>query len=271
MLEAFGAVLIDLFHFVFPTNVDQVKNQVPLLTSRSPVVDAKAATRIAALPIASHLLTAGETAYIIKPNVPCFKRPILAFDSRVGSFSFGNSVTVSTVEGQFAYVSSSTCAGWIDRNMMTYQKSEVFPHLQSGQIYTADDKETIKIRAWLKDECDGASLYLSLQPIEHILYELSARGICPNWSNERPRRPGVWQNLLKGKPRVRIGIEPKTGSIMEYHRDDRTGVLAFVEAVHPDDSIVIQSVGREREGEYLVDSFSERQWRELRAVFISIT
>ena len=39
--------------------------------------------------------------------------------------------------------------------------------------------------------------------------------------------------------------------------------------MHPDESIVVESVGKEVDGEFLIETLTPTQWRELRPVFIS--
>jgi hypothetical protein len=56
---------------------------------------------------------------------------------------------------------------------------------------------------------------------------------------------------------------------MEYFTDDNGGVLSYVAAVHPDQSIVIQNVGAKTPGEYQEVTLSQAVWREFRPVFIS--
>lgn len=198
-------------------------------------------------------------------------RSVVAFDSRVGTLPYGSEIIVSVVEGKSAYVTHGSTVGWVMGSDFTYNRDEVFPRLDSGKVYTAESTETKLIRSHLRDECDGGTLYIPLQATEYMLYELQLRNITPQWPLTRPRLPGSWQGQLKGRPRTHIGVVPKTGTVMEYYTDAKVGMLGFVEAVHPDETIVIKSVGKEREGQYLVETLTEEVWRELRPVFISFT
>lgn len=264
MLEAFWAVIVDLFYFVFPakSTFKEVSDKTPSLLVAQPALPTEPA---------AHSLLAGDTAYVVSSTAACYARPILAFDTKVGMFLYGEELTVTMKEGKFSYVRSSALAGWVATTDISYSKHDIFARLESGVVYPADSFETIKIRRFLKDECDGGALFLPLQPTEFVLYELAIRRRVLKWPTERPRLPGSWQVLLKGRPQCRIGIEPKTGSVMEYYKDTKTGVLAFVEAVHPEQSIVVRSVGVRQEGEYLVETLPLSTWRELRPVFISFT
>ena len=264
MIEAAWEVIIDLFRFVFPIEVKAASKSQPI-----PAKETHCGISSISVPPAHKTLVTGETAHIIKANSICFARPILAFDTRLGYFLFGELVTVALVEGQFAYVVTQTLSGWVDVRDISYRKEEVFPELVLKKKYTAGDVETVTMRHWLTDECDGGALYLALQPAEFILYQLKIRKIDLVWPAQRPRTAGIWQSILKGKPRVHISIEPKTASIMEYYKEDKSAVLAFLAAVHPDESIVVESVGKEVEGEFLVETLTSAQWRELRPVFIS--
>ena len=264
MIEAVLEVIVDLFRFVFPINTNLSAKS--LLAPTKEILTSVKNVPVLVLPKA---LITGETAYITKANSACFLRPILAFDTRLGYFSFGDSVTVALVEGQFAYVATQTLSGWVEARNISYNKEDVFPQLVLKKRYTADDVETVTIRHWLTDECDGGALYLALQPAEFILYQLKIRKVGLKWPALRPRSAGSWQSILKGKPRVHISIEPKTASVMEYYKEDKSAVLAFVAAVHPDESIVVESVGKEVDGEFLIETLTPTQWRELRPVFIS--
>jgi hypothetical protein len=268
MLEAFWAVLVDLFHFVFPSRTQTVTISRALqpVIKQEIIVPPKATVPMVQSPFVS-----GQTAFIKVDNTKINHRPIVAFDSRVGTLPYGAEVMVSLVERKSAYVTHGTTVGWVSGADVTYNRDEVFPRLVSGQVYTAEQVETQLIRAHLRDECDGGTLYLPLQPTEYILYELLLRNVSPQWPLARPRLPGSWQVHLKGRPRTHIGVVPKTSTVMEYNTEKKVGMLSFVEAVHPDETIVIRSVGKEKDGQYLVETLTEEAWQELRPVFISCT
>ncbi|HEY0964193.1 MAG TPA: SH3 domain-containing protein [Candidatus Paceibacterota bacterium] len=261
MLAALIEVLIDLFYFVFP---QKGSTEVPLL---------KAPPQAEPLSILTERRSEvlRETAvhgFISAETAVCYTRPVMAFDTSVGVLPYGTKVSVLAREGRFAHIEYGHLSGWVDAHLLTEEAQVVYPHLLSGTVYGSDASETIKIRRLINDECAGGALCMPLQPIEHLLYELLLRTIQVPWHDDRPRMPGHLHTLLRGRRGVRMGIEPKTGSLMEFSGPKR-GVVAWVDAVHPDETLVIRSVGKEREGEFLIETISKADWRELRPVFIS--
>lgn len=264
MLQAFWAVLTDLFHFVFPV---KVRADRPVTLPEPPT--ATAGVLLSPPKPRGVSLESGSEGYVAVDETLLYSRPIVAFDTKLADLPFGTVVSVRGTEGAFTHVSFNEMAGWMLTTDLVFERAMIFPQLESKTVYEYSDPETMKIRVWIKDECLGGRLFLPLQPFEYVLYELQERGMEVAWPSQRPRTAGTLQNLLRGNRGVRITIEPKTGSIMEYHKEDKTGVIAMIEAVHPDDTIVVRSVGKEQEGEYLEETLPKAKWRELRPVFIS--
>ena len=77
---------------------------------------------------------------------------------------------------------------------------------------------------------------------------------------------------MRGVRGVSISVEPRTQAVLERPAESgERGFVAYVSAVHPDNSIVIEGVGMFMAGEYTVETFSHEEWREWRPVFISFS
>lgn len=213
----------------------------------------------------------GRIAYVKSDSVVCLNGPELEFDAQVGTLFYGDRVTVTRIKDKFVEVEAGTVHGWVESTFLTDDLKEIIPSLRSAYIYGVTNEETIKLRRYIHDEALGQELGLSLQSIEYILFILKKTGIKVSWPPVRPREPGVWKTILRGLKGVSMGVEPKTGSVLEYAGNGTPGFIGYVEAVHPDQSITLQTVGRVEEGEYRVEEFSHEEWKEWRPVFICFT
>jgi hypothetical protein len=211
-----------------------------------------------------------RVGYVTQSHVACLQMAQNTFDTLRGVFQYGDVVKVIRQKDTWSFVESAALQGWVESKYLTDDKNEVFPILQSNQVYDADNTETKKLRQYLNDELLGGQLRMHLQPAEFILYQLKKLGPNVVWPLERPRLPGMWQSILSGKKGVSLGREPKTSSVLE-HNGDTQQFLAFVESVTPDNSIIISCVGRQKAGEYEQQEFTSAQWRVWRPVFISFT
>lgn len=214
----------------------------------------------------------GWTAYVQIDTVPYFSQPEFIFDTKLGSFSYGDKLMVICNVNNFSEVRTATARGWVDAKALAEDSHQVLPDLKPKIIYNAQHEQTVKLRQLIQDEALGQRLGLPLQSVEFVLSVLKRRQVLIPWLAERPRSPGRWKTLLKGLKGVTLSLEPHTGAILEYAGDDGVqGFLGYVEAVHPNLSITLQSVGREKEGEFRIEEFSHDEWKEWRPVFISFT
>ncbi len=260
MIKAFIAVVVELWEFVF---------SLPGTSER--VIDISPETKPVMVPSIQSKSLNTPLATVVGAQVPLLARPVQAFDTQVGVVSFPRQVKVLHIEGDYTHVSVGDTSGWIPSAFLETNGTDIQPRFSKGVTYGADHDETIKIRKLLQDECFGGVLQLPLQAVEFVLWRLQSINASIDWGIQRPRLPGYWQRILKGKPGVHIGIEPKTNAIMEYFSETGKGILGFVTSVHPDQSIVVQSIGKNHEGEYLEEMLSANVWREWRPVFISYT
>lgn len=214
----------------------------------------------------------GWNAYIQADVAPYFSQPELSLDTKLGSFSFGDKVmAVRTVKG-FVEVKTAAKCGWVEEGNLTEDINKVLPNFKPAFVYDYDDEEVVKLRRLLQDEVLGQYLNLPLQSLEFVLSVLKRKQIQISWPAERPRLPGSWKTILRGIKGVSMSLEPHTGAILEYAGDDGvSGFLGYVEAVRPDQSITLLSVGRVEEGEYRVEECTRDVWKEWRPVFISFT
>ena len=263
MVRAFIAVLIDMWRFVIGQEQVGRPEDTPTLPAPSAPAPAKPA------PPARNFIEhpTGQVGYINAWQVKVLQRPVLAFDTIVDLVSYGDEVVVDNLEGSFAHISYHEQSGWVPIDTVTTIKSEIFPHFTVGEIYDATHGETIKVRQWLTDEFLGDALHLPLTGVEYVAYTISQKHPTFTWPTVRPRTAGIWQTILRGQLGVQINVEPRTGAVMEYFTADRTGVVAVVETVKPDNALLVSMIV---EGTYQEQTLTEREWREMRPVFISI-
>jgi len=267
MYTALVEVLKDLWAFVVTKKpVSQESKSAQLQSEQSPEQSRPQSTQS---PKEGFFLES-RVGYVAQPHVACLQMPQNTFDTRRGVFQYGDVVKVIRQKDTWSFVESAALQGWVESKYLTDDEHEVFPILQSNQVYDANNKETKKLRQYLNDELLGGQLQMHLQPAEFVLYKLKKLRADVMWPLERPRLPGTWQSILRGKKGVSLGQEPKTSSVLEYNGNTEP-FLAFVESVTPDNSIVISCVGRQNAGEYEQQEFTSAQWKEWRPVFISFT
>jgi len=276
MIQAFWEVLKDLWHFAFGLSGHNNNTVPPVQRTKDPslqVVEVvnKMENSLSGVIIPTHKVaqSLGRVAYVQSDTAICMSSPKFTFDTQVGSLSYGDKVMVTRVQDSFAEIDTNVVRGWVETKVLSDDVHKVFPDLQSNQIYGFNNEQTIKLRRYLHDETLAQLLMLPLQSTEYLLYTLKRAGVTVSWPPTRPREPGAWQKILRGVKGVTMGIEPRTSSIFEYVGYGAPGFLGYVEAVHPDQSITLQSVGRINEGEYRVEEFTHDEWKEWRPVFIS--
>ncbi len=214
-------------------------------------------------------LSPGLAYFVGEPEAALYLDPVIAFDSVVAKLTYGDIVLVIKFGGRWAHVKMGNTEGWILKDMLREQLSDVFPSLVEGQVYEADDVETIKLRLCITDAFNAAVATLPLCDVEYVLYTLYRKNVHISWPTTYGRVGGSWQKILRGKEGIHIGIIPKIGSIMEYVVEDR-GHVCYVEAVFKDETIKIRGIGLLDEGMFSVLSMDKEHWKELRPVFIEI-
>jgi hypothetical protein len=284
-MRVFLAVVVDLFNFVFRRETDwpelatphlalkggrDYRTELPLTAVTQHVGDLDPKPII--LPERQPEMAFGETsqAYVTVPVTKVFIRPLYAFDTVISKISFGEAIIVFDYSGRFARVKYKDITGWVLKDDVTFDKNSVLPNLQSDTVYLANDGETRKLRTLINDEFFASELYLPLLGVEYVYYRLLINNRQIPWGAGRPREAGQWKNLLRGQAGVKIGIQPKTGSIMEYFTEEGEGKISYVEAVHPDDSVVLTSVGRLKEGQYLNENLTKDEWQIWGPVWIQL-
>ncbi len=207
-------------------------------------------------------------AYVETIQAPVFKNPTMEFDGVIDTLTYGSVITITGMKGRFAHIFADSYDGWILRDDISDQASEVYPVFVVGEENTIDDPNTIRLRAFINDEFGGGRIEYALQAGEYILYRLMRRGVHVAWPSERPRVPGRWHIILKGVTGVHVIVVPKTGSIMEYVMEQGIGHLAYVESVAPDGTIHVSEANHPNDGIYNERHLSREEWLSYRPVFI---
>ena len=273
LLEAVKDLLEFGFGWMWPKTVSNSLGDVSTVETLPLILNAPE-TKVA-IPEVSLTTGAGTAlmatkAFVSVREVRVWLRPVITFDGEMVHLPYATTLELLGFEGRFAHVRKDDLVGWVLKDEVTTIVSEIFPEFNTGEIYSANHPETKKIRTLLKDEFAAKELYLPLQDVELVSYELQQKGKRIPWDLTRPRLAGSWQNLLKGKLTVTIGISPKTGSIIEFVHNDGTGFVGYVEAVSVDETITFSGIGRLIAGEYRQEVIPKVVWQEWRPVFIQL-
>lgn len=271
-MYTFLAVIQDLWEFILEQLFlsDVPKSAEPKKITPPPVAPVSSQVT-PPKPIELPLHSAGASVFVAVAEAPVFYRPVLTYDGVLSRLPYATGLTVLGYEGRFARVVLKDTTGFVLKDDITENKKDIFPELLSEEIYSNNHPDTKKIRTLLKDEFFAVAMYLPLQAVEFVLYRLRIEGRDIIWPHERPRLPGRWQNILKGRAGIQIGVMPKTGAIIEFLKPDGTGFVGYTKAVHVDDTIVMQGVGRLIEGEYREEIVTKEVWHEWRPIWISVT
>jgi hypothetical protein len=211
----------------------------------------------------------GSAYFIGERDVSLYIDPVVAFDSVIAKLAYGDIVSVVKFGGRWAHIKIGSKEGWILKDMLREQLSDVFPVFQEGSTYEADAPETIKLRMCIDDAFNAGASGVPLTGVEYVTYTLLRKNVSIEWPDTRPRIAGTWQKIVRGKEGVHMGIIPKAGGVMEYIIDDQ-GHVCYVEAVFGDETIKIRGIGLLDEAVFSVLSMGKEEWKELRPVFIEV-
>jgi len=264
--DLFNFALHSLFGFVAISDKRKIVEELPApLQPLLPLLPSS----LRYSPADVELVSAQGSYFVSAPNAAVRIDPVSAFDNVLTILHYGTQITVLKYGGRWAMVQTKNCNGWILKDDICSSAAEVFPSFHVGGAYDADNVTTKKVRLLLKDMFACSEPALPLTSAEYVTYRLYRSHRQIDWPTKRPRLAGQWQSILRGQGGVHLGVTPKTGSVMEYIEDEQ-GLLLYVEAVFPDDSIQVSAVDYEGVGVYSESVLPKEQWRELRPVFIQV-
>jgi len=211
----------------------------------------------------------GEEYFIGAVDALVYADPVVAFDTVCMKLPYSEQVHVQKLGGRWAYIKNPYVEGWVLKDSLAEKALDVFPQFVANVAYDEENTQTHKLRLCIADMFGGEATKSILTDVEYVTYMLKRKGITITWSQERPRIAGTWQKKLRGAKGIHIGVFPKTNSVMEYVQDD-VGYVLYVEAVFPDQSIKISSIGIFGEGLYSESMLQKDAWKELRPVFIEV-
>lgn len=212
----------------------------------------------------------GEEYFVGVAEGVLYTDPVIAFDTALCTVPYGSLVLVEKLGGRWACVTAGPYKGWMLKDQLLEQAKDVFPLFQENTLYDAHNAETKKLRLCIFDDFQGGAIETDLTDVEYVMYRLFRRQRNITWGTERPRTAGTWQKKLRGKKNVHMSIHPKQDTIMEYVQED-IGHVVYVEAVFPDASMALSTVGVPTEGNFAQMTLHKEEWKELRPVFIEVT
>lgn len=213
---------------------------------------------------------ARSVMYVGSARAPVFINPTKEFDTVTFELPYGTMTMVLEEKGRFARVSVDGREGWTLRDDLLDRAAFVYPEFTIGNENEADNPNTYRLRAFIGDLFHGDEADFSLQAGEYVYYKLMRRGLSIPWPQVYPRTPGRWHIILKSVPSASIGVIPKVGSIMEYTQPNETGHLAYVDAVFPDESIVLSEANYPDRGIYNERTLTKEEWTAQNPVFIQV-
>lgn len=201
--------------------------------------------------------------------------PLLAvahksFDSRIKNLRYGDAVTVTAFQGNYARIQKGNDIGWIEKDSLQPRKENVWPIFKVGKWYAADDEMTVRTRELIADEFFAGGATLPLQSVEYIAVELKRDNRQISWEQKTNRVPGSWHQLLRGQFGIHIVVYPVTDSVMEWTDEAGVGHVAYVREVRPDKTLRIEGIGILEIDRFESVVLPESLWREWRPVFIEV-
>lgn len=218
-------------------------------------------------PMRKHL-AAGQDVFIAFPDTPCYLRPALVRDTILGTFPYATAVKVVAEQDGWVHVSGRGLEGWTERSHVTTQMTDVVPTFVAGSIYDADHPETLKLRTYIADEFGVAFLRLPALNCEYVWFQMIHHNTAFAWPPLRPRTPGRWSALLQPEPSVHISTVPITGCVMEYLDEQHVAQLWYVEAVTPDESLILWGFSGSDTGLFVNQTLSKDEWTQLQPRYI---
>ncbi len=272
-MSTFLSVLLDLYHHLISEigltfNLENRKREKEVAVEPSVGISTiNAVDRQLSQPL-NYLFVTHDVHFVRVRQARVYLRPVSSYDGVREKVPLGTSFEVLSFTGRFAEVKWLDGTAWVLKDDLTPWREEVYPQFVDGQVYEANNDEVQKLRRLIHDEFSTKDLYLPLQDTELVYYCLMMRNRFLPWDDRRPRLSGKWHEFLRGKPGINIGVNPKSHGVMEYVKDSGEGVLAFVREVRADDSVMIESVGVGKEGEYCLQILKREDWQKLRPVWI---
>lgn len=285
MLKTVTAVLVDLYRFA--TNKENPPHSASMqqnedVQDRHTTTEAFTTLLVDTLKQQPHSLSTytsfsgptetledGGVVYIAEDTVSLCQQPAAAFDMVIATLRYGQKVNSGIRSGRWLQITVGQQVGWVLRDSIVSDIARVRPVLCVGKCYDAAEDDTRAIRNCIADEFNVNELQLPLQDAELVTYKLRCREQQLPWSQQRPRTPGRWHQLLRGTQGVRISVFPITGSVMEFYRAGAEGQLAYVESVSPAEVLTIATI--DRDGVYTESELTKDEWTALQPVFIEVT
>lgn len=216
----------------------------------------------------SPVSAAGQRLFVCEAEAALCTSPNLTFDCVLSKVPYGTELTLIRTQLDWFEVSLDGMVGWI--RSASVSAETIYPKFVNGNVYSSENTETKKLRTLIKDEFAGALNHSDLLDVEYVTYRLQQKGNKIDWDKKRPRVAGSWHRRLRGRSGILINVTPKTGAVMEVINDEETGQVLFVDAVFPDESILVSGVSSKGTGKYVENSLPKSDWLELRPVFIFV-
>ncbi len=183
-------------------------------------------------------------------------------------FFYGELVRSLRTVGDRIEVERGGAKVWIAAAAVTDDPGEVFPSFTPLTVYSKTHETSRRVRQclqhWFPEQAESF-----LTPEAFVLYRLFKERVAVPWAELRAKLNLSWYQRLLGKPAVRLETEPRTAAVLEYVNEAGEFRYGYVSVVHPDLTILLESVGRIRPGEYRVEEVARAEWESWRPAFIT--
>lgn len=211
----------------------------------------------------------GYQVFVTNQKLNCYRRDDRTTSGDiVTSLSYGELLTCLHVDGVHALVAKDGVRCWVEASGITSDSQKVFPVFEPYCSYRTHSDETTKLRKCISHHFRKESEYLESD--EYVLYRLQRDGFSIPWEAMHLLPGKSWYQKLLNRRGVVIHTEPRTYAVIEYNNEG-VFVYGYVTAVHPDQTICVESIGREEAGEFRVEQFSKVEWVRWRPVFITFS
>lgn len=261
MYKAFLAVLHDLLAFVW----DSIRGRGAKKTDKALIVEKEFVHRLDGTKAGVDL---GYAVYVVQDSLLCYEQPRKK-GACLATFTYGDTVLQTRVLDGAVFVSSGDVEGWVEASGVTAASEQVFPVFIPSVVYDASNIQVVKVRKYLKRFERQSKQCLSAE--EFVLYMLQSTGVPILWEQMNATFPPSWYQRFIGRRGVTVESEPRTHSVLEYTTKAGDFFQGYVREVHPDQTIVLESVGRVLAGEYRVEELPATAWKKWQSSFISFS
>ena len=187
----------------------------------------------------------GDTVITIFNTVPGYYSPKIQIDSIVTFLPYGHECRIVDCKDDFIMVAYQKTDVWLHKDSVTKNIEIVVPDYAMPKNTSSEvsDAFTTAIRFAINDIFSMGRLGMLLQNVEYVWYRMERNNVVFPWPKSmRPRQAGRWSSILSQKNSMYVGTVPMSGVVLECYDIDNSPQIFFVEAVTPDEQILVSGI-----------------------------